>query len=181
MYRPFLKIKLKKVGSNFRLGYLSEIKNPQYFEFGDNFYCGPFAFFGTNKNNPVRIGDYVMFGPKSTIQGGNHDIEYEGFMYNNKSINHMFGEILIDNGVWIGSDVTIINGASIGEGTIIGAKALVNKKIPPYVVAAGVPVRVIKPRFETLEQLQNTLTKTNSKYSLDTIIKMHKELGLQYD
>ena len=76
MYRPFLKIKLKKVGSNFRLGYLSEIKNPQYFEFGDNFYCGPFAFFGTNKNNPVKIGDYVMFGPKSTIQGGNHDIEY---------------------------------------------------------------------------------------------------------
>jgi hypothetical protein len=36
MYRPFLKIKLKKVGHNFRLGYLSEILNPQYFEFGDN-------------------------------------------------------------------------------------------------------------------------------------------------
>ena len=82
---------------------------------------------------------------------------------------------------WVRCGTTILSGTDIGEGSIIGAKSLVNKKIPPYVVAAGVPVRVIKPRFETLEQLQNTLTNTNSKYSLDTIIKMHKELGLQYD
>ena len=181
VYRPFLKIKLKKVGNDFRLGYLSEILNPQYFEFGDNFYCGPFAFFGTNKNYPVIIGNYVMFGPRCIIQGGNHDTAYEGFMYNNQSIDHIKGEIKIEDGVWVGCDTTILSGTDIGEGSIIGAKSLVNKKIPPYVVAAGVPMRVIKPRFETLEQLQNTLTNTNSKYSLDTIIKMHKELGLQYD
>ena len=181
VYRPFLKIKLKKVGNDFRLGYLSEILNPQYFEFGDNFYCGPFAFFGTNKNYPVIIGNYVMFGPRCIIQGGNHDAAYEGFMYNNQSIDHFNGEIKIEDGVWVGCDTTILSGTDIGEGSIIGAKSLVNKKIPPYVVAVGVPVRVIKPRFETLEQLQNTLTNTNSKYSLDTILKMHKELGLQYD
>jgi maltose O-acetyltransferase len=181
IYRPFLKIKLKKVGANFRIGYCSEIKNPSYFSFGDNFYSGPFSYFGTNKNNPVFIGDYVMFGPRCIIQGGNHDIEYEGFMYNNKNIDHMSSELVIENGVWIGSNTTLINGTDIGEGSIIGAMSLVNKKIPPYVVAGGIPIRVIKPRFKSLEQLQSTLTKTNSKYNLDSIIKMHKELGFHYD
>lgn len=78
IYRPLLKRKLKNVGRNFRLGYFSEVLNPQYFSFGDYFYCEPFAFFGTNKNNLVEIGNYVMFGPKCTIQGGNHQISFEG-------------------------------------------------------------------------------------------------------
>lgn len=180
IYRPLIKLKLKKVGNDFRLGFYSEILNPQYFEFGNHFYCGPFAIFGTNINNPVKIGDYVMFGPRCIIQGGNHDISYPDFLYNGPPSSEL-GNIIIENGVWVGCDATILSGTDIGEGSVIGAKSLVNKKIPPYVVAAGVPVRVIKPRFKTLEQLQNTLTNTNSKYSLDTIIKMHKELSLQYD
>jgi len=102
IYRPLLKMQLKKVGSNFRLGYLSEILNPQYFEFGDNFYCGPFAFFGTNKN------------------------------------------------------------------------------FPPYVVAGDVPVKILKQRFETEQQLKNTLKITNSKYTLECIIKLHSGLGYTY-
>jgi acetyltransferase-like isoleucine patch superfamily enzyme len=92
----------------------------------------------------------------------NHDAAYEGFMYNNQSIDHFNGEIKIEDGVWVRCGTTILSGTDIGEGSIIGAKSLVNKKIPPYVVAVGVPVRVIKPRLETLEQLQNTLTNTNS-------------------
>ena len=180
IYRPLLKRKLKKVGDNFRLGYFSEILNPQYFEFGHSFYCGPFSFFGTNKNNPVKIGNYVMFGPRCIIQGGNHDATYEGFMYNNQSIDHMVGEICIENGVWIGADTTIISGAKIGEGAIIGAKSLVNKKIPPFVIAGGVPVKVIKQRFSTKQQLINTLKNTNSIYSIDIIIELHNELGFSY-
>ncbi len=70
VYRPNLKRKLKRVGKEFKLGYCSEVLNPQFFTIGNFFYCGPFAYFGTNKNNPVVIGDYVMFGPKCIIQGG---------------------------------------------------------------------------------------------------------------
>ena len=180
IYRPLLKMQLKKVGNNFRLGYLSEILNPQYFEFGKNFYCGPFAFFGTNKNYPVIIGNYVMFGPRCIIQGGNHDTAYEGFMYNNQSIDHFKGEIKIEDGVWVGCDTTILSGTKIGEGSIIGAKSLVNKKIPPYVVAGGVPVKILKQRFKTELQLQNTLKITNSKYTLDYILKLHSGLGYTY-
>ncbi|MDA7625455.1 acyltransferase [bacterium] len=180
LYRPILRIRLKKAGSNFRIGYLSEILNPKSFEIGSNFYSGPFGFFGTNKNWPVKIGNNVMFGPRCMIQGGNHDRSYQGFMCDNNSIDHEQGEILIEHGVWIGADTTIISGASIGEGSVIGAKSLVNKKIPPYVVGVGVPVKVIKQRFMTKEQLNNTLIQTCSKYSVEDIIKLHLDYGFYY-
>lgn len=180
VYRPYLKCKLKYVGKEFKFGYCSEFLNPQFFTIGDFFYCGPFAYFGTNKNNPVVIGDYVMFGPKCIIQGGNHDVNFEGFMYQNTNIEHKQGKIKIGNGVWFGSNCTIISGADIGEGSIIGAMSLVNKKIPPFVIAGGVPVKVIKPRFKNITQIQNTLRNTRSNYSLDEILELHKNIGFNY-
>lgn len=102
-------------------------------------------------------------------------------MYDNKNIEHMTGVIKIENGVWIGADTTIISGAFVGEGSIIGAKSLVNKKIPPFVVAAGVPIKVIKPRFKSKQQLLNTLQNTNSKYTLDEILNSYQEFGFYYE
>lgn len=180
VYRPNLKRKLKRVGKEFKLGYCSEVLNPQFFTIGNFFYCGPFAYFGTNKNNPVVIGDYVMFGPKCSIQGGNHDVNFEGFMYQNTNIEHKQGEIKVGNGAWFGSNCTIISGADVGEGSIIGAMSLVNKKIPPFVIAGGVPVKVIKPRFKNITQIQNTLRNTQSDYSLDEILELHKNIGFNY-
>ncbi len=55
--------------------------------------------------------------------------------------------VVIGNDVWIGYRTTILAGVTIGDGAIIGAGALVNKSIPPYAIAVGVPARVIKYRF----------------------------------
>lgn len=52
--------------------------------------------------------------------------------------------ITIGSNSWIGLSVTILCGTSIGEGVIIGAGSLVNKNIPPYVLAHGLPVEIIK-------------------------------------
>jgi len=180
VYRSLIKLKLKYVGRNFRLGYHSEILNPEFFSIGDNFYCGPHAYFVTNINNPVYIGKYVMFGPKCNIIGGNHDYRFEGFMSNNSNIEHSKTKIIIEDGVWVGANTTIINGAHICEGSVVGAMSLVNKFIPPYVIAGGIPVRVLKPRFSQKSQLENTLINTQSKYSSDQILSLHRELGFNY-
>ncbi|AAK78753.1 virginiamycin A acetyltransferase [Clostridium acetobutylicum] len=58
------------------------------------------------------------------------------------------GDIVIGNDVWIGYDAVIMSGVKIGDGAIIGARAVVTKDVPPYTVAAGVPARVIKKRFD---------------------------------
>lgn len=58
------------------------------------------------------------------------------------------GDIVIGNDVWIGHKATIMPGVKIGDGAIIGAYSVVAKDIPPYAIAVGNPVRVVKYRFE---------------------------------
>ena len=58
--------------------------------------------------------------------------------------------ISIGNDVFIGANVTILDGVSIGNGAVIGAGAVVSKDIPPYAVAVGVPIRIIKFRFDDI-------------------------------
>lgn len=53
----------------------------------------------------------------------------------------------IGNDVWIGSNVDILEGCSIGDGAIVGAKALITKDVPPYAIVGGVPARIIRYRF----------------------------------
>jgi virginiamycin A acetyltransferase len=57
------------------------------------------------------------------------------------------GDIIIGNDVWIGMEAVIMPGVSIGNGAIIGAKALVAKDIPAYAVAVGNPAKVVRMRF----------------------------------
>lgn len=52
--------------------------------------------------------------------------------------------IRIGNKVWIGANVTVLKGVTIGDGAIIAAGSLVNRDVPPYSLAAGVPAKVIK-------------------------------------
>lgn len=56
--------------------------------------------------------------------------------------------IIIGNDVFIGANVTILDGIKIGDGAVIGAGAVVSKDIPPYAIAVGCPVSIIRYRFD---------------------------------
>ena len=60
-------------------------------------------------------------------------------------------EINIGNDVFIGMNVTVLDGVTIGDGAIIGAGSVVSKNIPPYAIAVGCPIQVIKYRFSQNE------------------------------
>lgn len=66
------------------------------------------------------------------------------------------GDIVIGNDVWIGYEAVLLSGVHIGDGAIIGARAVVTRDIPPYTVVGGVPAGEIRKRFdqETVKQLQ---------------------------
>lgn len=66
------------------------------------------------------------------------------------------GDIVIGNDVWIGYEATILSGVTIGDGAIIGAKAVVTRDVPAYSVVGGVPAKEIKRRFDadTIQKLQ---------------------------
>ena len=65
------------------------------------------------------------------------------------------GDIVIGNDVWIGYEAVIMAGVTIGDGAIIGARAVVTKDVPPYMVAGGIPAKPIKKRYpeETIAAL----------------------------
>ncbi|GAL30930.1 chloramphenicol acetyltransferase [Vibrio variabilis] len=63
-----------------------------------------------------------------------------------------YKDTTIGNDVWLGYDVTVMPGVSIGHGSIVGAKSVVSSDIPPYSVAVGNPAKVVKARFTQEEQ-----------------------------
>lgn len=58
------------------------------------------------------------------------------------------GDIIIGNDVWIGFEAFILAGVTIGDGAIIGARAVVTKDVPPYTIVGGTPAKPIKKRFD---------------------------------
>lgn len=65
------------------------------------------------------------------------------------------GDIVIGNDVWIGYEAVILAGVTIGDGAVIGARAVVTKDVAPYTVVGGVPARPVKKRFSdgTIQRL----------------------------
>jgi hypothetical protein len=66
---------------------------------------------------------------------------YQSVDKNNKTI--------IGNDCWVGRDAAIMSGVTIGDGAIIGTRALVTTDVPPYAIYAGVPARFIRYRFSS--------------------------------
>ena len=66
------------------------------------------------------------------------------------------GDIVIGNDVWIGYEAVILSGVTIGDGAIIGTRAVVTKDVPSYMVVGGVPAKPIRKRFdeETIQKLE---------------------------
>ena len=64
------------------------------------------------------------------------------------------GDIVIGNDVWIGYEAVIMAGVTIGDGAIIGTRALVTKDVPPYTIVGGIPSKEIRKRFD-----ENTISK----------------------
>ena len=93
----------------------------------------------------VYIGDQVLIAPHVTIAAGNHDykqtaqpMRFAGALSS--------GPIIIENDVWIGANVCVLDGVRIGRGAVIGAGSVVTKSIPEYSIAYGVPARVVGVR-----------------------------------
>ena len=57
------------------------------------------------------------------------------------------GDIVLGNDVWIGFEAVILAGVTIGDGAIVGARAVVTKDVPPYTIVGGVPAKPIRKRF----------------------------------
>lgn len=58
------------------------------------------------------------------------------------------GDIVVGNDVWIGYEAVLLSGVTIGDGAIIGTRAVVTQDVPPYTIVGGVPAKPIRKRFD---------------------------------
>jgi galactoside O-acetyltransferase len=89
----------------------------------------------------IRIGDRVMIAPNVTITTTGHPVD----PVLRRGGTQFSAPVTIEDDVWIGSNVVILPGVTIGEGSVVGAGSVVTKSVPPRVVAAGNPCRVLRP------------------------------------
>ena len=118
------------------------------------------------------IGKFCSIASDVRLNPGNHPLgrvtshhlTYRGAMFGFGEDDKDFfawreaNPVRIGHDVWIGHGVTILPGVSIGNGAAIGAGAVVTKDVAAYMVAVGVPARVLRPRFEEgiAERLERT-------------------------
>lgn len=92
----------------------------------------------------VTIGKYFHVGSGFTVLTSNHNFRDSEFIpYDNKQI---LESVVIEDFVWIGAEVIILPGVTIGEGAIIGAGSIITKDVETLTIVAGNPARVIGTR-----------------------------------
>ena len=118
----------------------------------------------------LKIGKFcsIACGAKFLFNSANHalgslstytfPIFYEEWGLDRRSVADAWdnkGDIVVGNDVWIGYEAVILSGVTIGDGAVIGARAVVTKDVPPYTIMGGVPARPIRRRFDeaTVETL----------------------------
>jgi len=98
----------------------------------------------------VTIGDKVRIGLRVNIITNNHV-----FVDHKRPIMEQgsaCAPVIIENDVWVGVNVTILPGVTVGEGAVIGAVAVVTKDVNPYTVVVGVPAKEICKRCDTVNK-----------------------------
>lgn len=133
-----LKILLGSIGKNvhFEPGFRCEFGFN--ISIGNNFYANYDCIM--LDGNKIEIGDNVLFGPRAGIYTSNHAIDPS-----ERQNGGCFSKpVKIGNNVWMGGDVKVLQGVSIGDNTVIGAGSVVTRDIPANVVAAGNPCKVLR-------------------------------------
>ena len=119
----------------------------------------------------LKIGKFcsIACGAKFLFTSGNHAMQslstypfpifFEEWNLDARDICSAWdnkGDIIIGSDVWIGYESVIMAGVTIGDGAIIGTRAVVTKDVPPYTIVGGVPAKMIRKRFDdaTIERLE---------------------------
>ena len=132
------------------------VNDPQQFEKNNVLYHYPI------NHDKLKIGKFcsIACGAKFLFNSANHTMKslssypfpifFEEWGLDVKDITSAWdnkGDIVIGNDVWIGYEAVIMAGVTIGDGAIIGTRAVVTKDVPPYTIVGGVPAKTIRKRF----------------------------------
>lgn len=113
-----------------------------FIEIGEGTYIGPYVCIAGPGH--IRIGKDCLIASHSGIYANNHLFADPTIKIKDQGVVRK--GITIEDDCWLGSGVRVLDGVTIGQGSVIGAGAVVTKDIPPFSVAVGVPAKVISHR-----------------------------------
>ena len=137
--------------------YHDSINDPKDFETNNMLYQYPI------NRDKLKIGKFcsIACGTKFLFNSANHALDslstypfplfFEEWNLEKEKVTDAWdnrGDIVIGNDVWIGYEAVILSGVTIGDGAIIGTRAVVTKDVPPYTIVGGVPAKPIRKRFD---------------------------------
>ena len=171
-YQDVLK-RFDKIGEKFSLGKDYQILNPQFMQFGQNFWAShrfrieaidiyegqtfsPKITIGNNVSmgndnhigciDEIKIGNNCLFGSRIYITDHDHgDTTLEALQLPPEKRKLVSkGAVIINDNVWIGDGVAILSGVTIGKNSIVATNAVVTKDVPANTVVGGIPAKIIK-------------------------------------
>lgn len=114
-------------------------------------------------NDRLVVGKFcsIACGAKFIFTSANHSLKslstypfpifFEEWGLDAKNITDAWdrkGDIIVGNDVWIGYEAVVLSGVTIGDGAVVGARAVVTKDVPPYTIVCGVPAKPVRRRFD---------------------------------
>ena len=135
------------IGSEFRAGSYAEACSK--ISIGNRVVVRPGSFLfadPTKDGGGIFIADDVLLGPCVYLYTNNHKFSEYGTPIIEQGYPEatMLDSIYIECGAWIGANVVILPGVTIGENSVVGAGSVVTRSVPPRVVVVGNPARIIK-------------------------------------
>ena len=136
---------MKKFGKRSRLSTNVSLLHPHNISLGEN--VGVARDVVLDGRGGLEIGDGTLIGFESLIITSTHNYARIDIPISEQDM--ISKPIKIGENCWIGARAILLPGVTIGNGSIIGANAVVTKDIPEYSIAAGIPCKVVKKRVNT--------------------------------
>lgn len=133
-----------KIGKNVTLYPNVSFEGNGIIELGDNVKIGTNTVLYANKDGGLKIGSNTIIAANNYIIDSNHNTSITDMILNQPLKSKM---VYIGSDVWIGTNCSIVMGAKINDGVVIGANSLVNKEITSNSIAFGTPAKEVKERI----------------------------------
>jgi acetyltransferase-like isoleucine patch superfamily enzyme len=112
---------------------------------GNNVGIGANSHLSAVSGNKLSIGDDVLIAPYVYMGGISYNFDRTDVPITEQGV-YPKGGVCVENDVWLGANVTIVDGVTVGHGAIVAAGAVVTKDIEPFGIAMGVPAKVVRTR-----------------------------------
>ncbi len=169
-YLP-LKSDLGACGKNAILEYPIRFEHPQSIYIEDNVKIRSGCQIINSASEKVIIKKYSAIAVGCTMITNTHKsvVTIPHILLGASHISDKSTDIVIEEDVWIGANVTLLAGACLRRGCIVGAGAIVSKEVPPYAVVVGAPAKIISKKFELEDVLRHeaALYPENQRLSKD--------------